>query len=67
MVMVLSNDFQHILGAADLDQDFRRRLFADPDATLKEDGHNLSASAMTRLKAALLYKKTVLRRSGIKA
>jgi hypothetical protein len=43
-------DVERLVGRAILDAEFRERLFADPEATVREEGFNLTKKEMAALK-----------------
>ena len=43
-------DVERLVGRAILDAEFRERLFADPEATVREEGFDLTKKEMAALK-----------------
>jgi hypothetical protein len=43
-------DVERLVGRAILDAEFRERLFADPEKTVREEGFNLNKKEMAALK-----------------
>lgn len=49
----MSPEFEQIVGRAVLDEDFRRKLIANPEKTVKETNLNLDAEEMKNLKESI--------------
>lgn len=47
--MESSKDLERLVGRAILDVEFRERLFADPEAVIREEGYDLTPDEMTQL------------------
>jgi hypothetical protein len=46
-----SKDLERLVGRAILDPEFRKRLFADPEAVIRREGYQLSPEEMAQLLA----------------
>ncbi len=44
-----SKDLERLVGRTVLDADFRKRLFADPEAVIREEGYDLTPDEMAQL------------------
>jgi len=53
-------DVERLVGRAILDAEFRERLFADPEATIREEGFNLTEREMAALKTVDAEKAVAL-------
>lgn len=49
----MSSDLERLVGRATIDADFRKKLLADPEGTIKSSGLSLSDDEISRVKTAI--------------